>query len=236
MNSFKAKLVEKIKRTPTIESFRFSIIDKLSFLPGQYIQVMFDSSNPDNTKINKYLSISCSPSKDYIEVTKRLSESDFSYRLRSLKEADELSFSGPFGNCVFRPEFEKIAFLIGGIGITPVISMLEYVAEKNLSTDSILLYSNRSTEEAAFKDVLDGFSGHSKNIKTIFTVSEESVQNQDYLYGRIDKTMVESYMPDFQQRIFFIFGPGAMVEAMVKILKDLKVQEANIKKEVFIGY
>ncbi|MDP8259454.1 MAG: FAD-dependent oxidoreductase [Candidatus Gygaella obscura] len=236
MNSFKAKLIKRIKQTPTIESFSFSVINKPAFLPGQFVQVMFDSVNSGNNELNKYLSISCSPTKDYLEVTKRLSNSKFSSQLKSLEENDEVFFQGPFGTCVFKQEFRKIGFLIGGIGITPVISILEYIVEKNLSTDSLLLYSNRSIEEIAFKGTLEGFSRRLNNIKTILTITEQIIKNNVLLMGKIDRSTIEKYIPDFQERVFFIFGPPAMAEAMSKILKELNVQNKNIKKEVFIGY
>ena len=82
--------------------------------------------------MNKYLSFSSSPTNDYIEVTKRLSDSVFSQKLKALKPSDEVLLKGPSGNCVLKEEYKKIGFLIGGIGITPVISMIEYIVDKKL--------------------------------------------------------------------------------------------------------
>jgi len=144
MDIFKVKFLERIKRTPTVESFRFMPEKRIDFLAGQFLRVIFDRDNLENKELNKFLSFSSSPCREYIEVTKRLSDSAFSQRLKSLKKDDEILIKAPLGSCVFNKDFKNIAFLIGGIGITPVISMLEYIQDENLDTDVMLFYSNRS--------------------------------------------------------------------------------------------
>ncbi len=154
MKEFKVKFVDKLRRTPTVESFRFEKPDGLESVPGQFLQLIFDERDRQNHNLNKYLSFSSSPMREYIEVTKRLSHSEFSEKLRELKPTDEVLIRAPLGDCVLDKETERIGFLIGGIGITPVISMLEYIVEKNLDIDVSLFYSNRSEEEIAFKNEL----------------------------------------------------------------------------------
>ncbi|MFH0796634.1 MAG: hypothetical protein V2A65_06195 [Candidatus Omnitrophota bacterium] len=84
MNFFKVKFKERVKRTDTVESFRFIPEQKPNFIPGQFLQVIFDPANSGNQLLNKYLSSSASPERDYLEFTKRLSDSDFSNRLKAL--------------------------------------------------------------------------------------------------------------------------------------------------------
>ena len=54
----KAKVSAKIKRTPTIESIRFRLQESMDFIPGQFLQLIFDETNLDNRDLNKYLSFS----------------------------------------------------------------------------------------------------------------------------------------------------------------------------------
>ncbi|RKY33080.1 MAG: hypothetical protein DRP74_00820 [Candidatus Omnitrophota bacterium] len=235
MQAFKVKLVEKIKRTPTIESFRFYSENKNQFLPGQFLQFVFDSSNPKNKDLNKYLSFSSSPLKDYIEVTKRLSESDFSSKLRNLKFEEEITLKAPFGTNVLREEYRKIAFLIGGIGITPVISILEYIVDRKLSTSAFLLYSNRNQEEIAFKKELDSWQNNT-NIKVFYTMTDSSKQDQNYISGRINKQLVVEKIKDIHERIIYIFGPPGMVKAMNALCLEAGCKKENLRTESFIGY
>ena len=72
MGEFKGNLIEKVQRTPSIFSFRFKIVGTINFLAGQFMKVIFDNDNRQNRDLNKYLSFSCAPGREYIEVTKRI--------------------------------------------------------------------------------------------------------------------------------------------------------------------
>lgn len=214
---------EKIKRTPAIESFRFKTEETIDFLPGQFLEIIFDKDNRGNRALNKYLSFSSAPGKEYIEVTKKISGSRFSKLLTTLKPGDETLFKTPLGKCVFKNEYEKIGFLIGGIGITPVMSILEHIADKKLATDVCLLYSNRAETEIAFKPEIDTWSKNNRNIKVLYA-------------RQINKEFFSALECDIQERIFFIFGPPAMVNTMQNICLEAGCNEKMIKKEKFLGY
>ena len=135
MREIRATFLERKVRTSTATSFRFQPDEKIDFLPGQFLHLIFDQKDRGNSSLNKYLSFSSAPGKDYFEVTKRISESAFSKGLLNLKHGDKLLIKASMGNCVFKPEFKKICFLAGGIGITPVISIIEHVAANSLEND-----------------------------------------------------------------------------------------------------
>lgn len=235
MNLFKAKLKERIRRTETVESFRFIPEQKPNFLPGQFLQVIFDPANSNNRLLNKYLSFSASPDRDYVEFTKRLSDSGFSGMLKALQPGDEVCLKGPMGNCVFREEQQKIGFLAGGIGITPVISILEYIAIRKLKTDVVLLYSNRTEKEIAFKPEIDRWRKENPNLKVSYILTECQSKDPECLYGSIDDNLLAVNMPDARERTIFIFGPPGMVKAMFEVCLKTGRKE-RIKTENFIGY
>lgn len=230
------QLIKRIKRTSSIESFRFSLKEKLDFLPGQALQLIFDEENKNNKEVNKYLSFSSSPSKEYIEATKRLSDSKFSQLLKNFAIGDEVLLRAPLGNCVFKDNYKKIGFLIGGIGITPVISIIEYIVDKKLDTDVLLLYSNRTDEDIAFKKELDYWQKINKNIKVFYIVTDCKPKDRIYIQGVINRDLILEKVYALKQRIFFIFGPPQMVEAMDNLCMDLGCRKENVKTESFVGY
>ena len=236
MRELKGRLIERIVRTPTVESFRFALPERVAFVPGQFTRVMFDESDSGNKDLNKYLSFSSSPDKTYIEVTKRLSLSLFSRCLRNLKVNDEVLLQLPMGNCVFKEEYRNIGFLIGGIGITPVISIIEYIVERKLATDVVLVYSNRTDDEIAFKPQLDRWRSGNANLKIYYLVSECEPKDKTCIHGTITKDLLSDKICDIQERTFFIFGPPRMVEAMKSVSLELGCSQGNIKTESFIGY
>ena len=236
MKDRKIILIEKIIRTETIKSFRFRPEEKLDFLPGQFLQVIFDEQDRNNRNLNKYLSFSSAPGKDYIEITKRISGSEFSQKLLELKPGSRILMKAPMGNCIFKDEYSKIGFLIGGIGVTPVISILEYIYEKGLATDVWLLYSNRTENDIAFKPEIDSWCKNNQNIKVIYTVSGGQPKDKKCFYGRIDKQLFMSNISDYNQRLFFIFGPPGMVKAMENLCFEVGCLKEMVRTENFIGY
>ncbi len=236
MNEFKVKFLERIKRTESIESFRFSSEEKIEFCSGQFLKVFFDQEKKDNKDLNKYLSFSCSPSRNYIEVTKRRSESEFSKKLWNLKVGDSILVSGPMGSCTFDSVYEKIAFIIGGIGITPAISIIEYIVENNISSDVTLLYSNMTEEDIAFKKELEAWSAKYSGLKIIWTVVASEPQDKNIFKGMIDKDFILKHVEDYQDRLIFISGPPKMVAVMKEICLDIGCDLKKLKAENFVGY
>ncbi len=236
MQGIRVRLIQRIKRTSTIESFRLLPKEKIDFIPGQFLQLIFDLTNQDNKELNKYLSFSSSSTKEYIEVTKRLSESSFSQRLRNLNINDEVLIKAPLGNCVFKDDYQKIGFLIGGIGITPVISILGYIIDKKLNTEVLLFYSNKTEQEIAFKKELDDWQNINNNIKVFYTITDFQPKDSNCIFGHINKDLVLKNTQDLNERIFFIFGPPKMVEAMKSLCIEIGCIKENIKTESFMGY
>lgn len=238
IKEFRVEFIEKIERTKSVCSFRFKPqeVEVTDFVPGQFAQVIFDENNKTNRNLNKYLSFSCRPHLDYIEFTKRISASDFSKTLLSLKKGDSVLLKSPMGHCTLEKPEGKYAFLIGGIGITPVISMLENIDFNKLSADIIFLYSNTSDEDIPFYKELEGWAQAPLKIKIVHKVVVCASKNERYCIGTITKDFVLQEIPDHKERTFYVFGPPKMVDAMKSICQELGCLPERIKAEEFIGY
>lgn len=236
IREIRGKFSEKIVRISNVLSFRFYLKEKIEFLPGQFLQVIFDENNRNNHELNKYLSFSCAPGKDYIEVTKKISKSQFSKKLNSLEKNSEVLFRMPLGVCVFKDEYKKIGFLVGGIGITPVISILEYISDKSLDIDVCLLYSNRSEKEIAFRSELNFWKTKGKSIEIVYTVSDCKPKDKDCFSGVINKEIITKHICDLENRVIFIFGSSAFVSAMKGICLETECNTKILRVESFVGY
>jgi ferredoxin-NADP reductase len=227
------KIKEIIQRNYNVKSFRLEINDWLDFKAGQFLMVTLQG----NPKLKRYLSISSSPTeKCYLEFTKKLTQSDFSAALGNLKAADTVSVKYPFGEFILDEANPKVAFLSGGIGITPIRSICKYVVDKNTGTDIVLLYSNRSIRDIVFKD---DFSAMSRNypLLRVAHVLCEAEKGFKCTVGQINASVIKGEIPDYQERKFYLCGPPQMVEAMRKILSDeLGLGVEKIVTENFQGY
>jgi ferredoxin-NADP reductase len=213
-----------------------SLNQRFNFFPGQFVQVIFDRTNISNALFNKYLSFSSSPTKDYMEVTKKLSESQFSQKLKNLKIDDTVFLNGPLGNCVFRDNDDRLCFLVGGIGVTPAISIIEYVMEKKLGTDITLIYSNKTEGDIAFKRELDVWQAINKKVRVVYIVTEARPEDKSCLWGVLNKNLLIREVKDIDKRVFFIFGPPVMVTAMKNLCVEADCPGRSIRAENFIGY
>jgi ferredoxin-NADP reductase len=228
---FETYVTQVILRIRDAKSIRFKRPEGFSYLPGQWISVTLG----EDRQKTKPLSLSSSPTEGFLEVTKRLTGHEFSDALDALKVGDKVSINGPHGNFTFQGEYDKIGMLSGGIGITPLRSMIRYSTDKGLKTSIILLYSSRYEDNIAFKDDFDEMQMRNPGLKVINTITG-SIQNWKGLTGRINKQMIEKALPDYAERVFYTSGPQPMVYAMKAILSEMGLPEEQIKQEYFTGY
>ncbi|HPN72367.1 MAG TPA: FAD-dependent oxidoreductase [Candidatus Omnitrophota bacterium] len=231
------KIINIITRVTGVKSFRLERPEGFSFKPGQWMFVHLDVNGKEE---KKPLSFSSSPTETgYIEFTKRLTGSDFSKKLDSLKEGDNIKIKMPYGNFTFEGELPKIALLSGGIGITPFRSVCKNATDKKLDTDIMLLYSNSVPEGIIFKDEFDEMLTLNPKLKVVHTITSPDAHKLGWkgCSGTITGAMVKKEIPDYMERVFFLCGPPGMVECLIEMLKlELKVPDSNIRKENFMGY
>ncbi|MDQ1253304.1 MAG: glycine betaine catabolism [Euryarchaeota archaeon] len=229
---FETNVVETIQRTPDIKSIRFEKPQGFHYLAGQYI---FVTLGDDPDQVTKHFTLSSSPTEDFLEITKRLTGHPFANVLASLGAGDKVSMMGAYGDFTFQGEYDKVGMLSGGIGITPLRSMIKYSIDKKLNVSIILLYSNRFENDIAFRDELENIQTETPNIKVIETITKPGLDWKG-VSGRVNVGMVKKFIPDLMERTFYTSGPQKMVDAMVSLLRELGIPEKQIKQEYFPGY
>jgi ferredoxin-NADP reductase len=229
---FKTEVIGTEQSSASSRSIRLLRPQGFDFLPGQFIILKLEGLQGE---IAKPLSLSCSPTEDFLQVTKRLTGHEFSNALLSLKEGDSVGFSGPFGRFTFRGEYEKIAMLSGGIGITPLRSMIKYCTDKSLPTDIVLFYSNRQEDDIPFADEFEAIKAKNRNFTIINTLTRPGPSWKGRV-GRIDAKMIRQMMPDYSERVFYTSGPQRMVDSMQLVLEEMRISVSQTRKEYFPGY
>lgn len=229
----KAVIQEVVQRTHNVKSIRLDVGEKPQFKAGQFLSVTLEN----NPALKRYLSISNSPTEDsYLEFTKKITDSDFSAALDRAKPGDTITVSYPMGKFTLDDPKGKIAFISGGIGITPIRSIAKYVVDMQLGTDMVLLYANQSLKDIIFKDNFEAMQKAYPKLKVSHVLCEAEPGFRCTI-GRINSQIIRDEIPDFFERRFFLCGPPAMVEAMCRILTDeLKITQDNIITENFQGY
>ena len=237
MIEFEARVIEVIPRTHEVKSFRFGIKEGVKFKAGQFFSV---SIKVEGLEAAKYFSFSNSPTEPgYAEFTKRITGSPFSQALDRLKIGDPALLKMPYGSFTFEGEYKKIAFLSGGIGITPIRSMCKFATDKRLPADIVLLYGNNTEEDIVFRQDLDEMRSLNKNFRVVYTLTSPVIDRQKWSgrTGYIDDKMIKEEITDYIDRVFYICGPSKMVETLKDILKNrVGIPEDRVKRENFAGY
>ena len=232
---FELKVQKIIQRSYNVKSVRINKPDEnLTYKAGQFLSVALNSANCPK----RYLSISSSPTESgYIEFTKKITGSDFSCTLDKLKEGDIVKLQYPFGKFTLEDNpAEKVGFLSGGIGITPIRSIIKYAVDKKLALDLALIYANRSVRDILFREDFDAMQRDYPKLKIAHVLCEPAPDFK-CVPGLINAQVIKNEAPDYLERKFFLCGPPAMVEAMKKILaEELHCPQANIVLENFTGY
>jgi ferredoxin-NADP reductase len=222
----------------------------LDYKAGQY--AFFDIGGVSNDPKGpiRHFTITSSPTENFIMLSTRIRDTPYKKRLSSLEEGVKVKLRGPQGKFVLHEDYSKPAiFLSGGIGVTPFRSMIKYSTDKKLPVKIIMFDSNRDEKNILYKNEFDAFTNSNKNLRIIYTISEEesgreqeqiSASNQwDGERGRIDEAMLTKYLSDddMKNSIFYTCGPPSMIKAMQKLLQDdLQIPKERIKIEEFTGY
>ncbi|HUI40144.1 MAG TPA: FAD-binding oxidoreductase [Methanothrix sp.] len=226
------RVTQVLPRTKDTLSVRFARPADFDYKPGQF---MFITAGEGEQKVTKHISLSSSPTEDFLEVTKRLTGHEFSNALAALAAGDMVSIRGPYGAFTFQGEYDTICMLTGGIGITPMRSIIRYSTDKELPTSIVLLYSSRHEGEIIFEDELESMAGQNPNFRVIKTVTRPGPAWRG-LSKRIDREMIEREVPNYADCVFFVSGPRKMVDEMIVLLEDLGLPEDSIKREYFTGF
>jgi len=230
---FEEPVNEIIKRTYNVKSFRFKKPEAFDYKAGQYITVTLDSHGK---KMSKAFTLSSSPTeKDHIEFTKKLTGHEYSNMLDAMEVGDTALISGPFGKMTFEGEYEKIALLSGGIGITPMISICKYSTDMKLSTDIMLICSDKTEQDMIFTEELEEMKKQNPNL-TVFNTLTRASESWTGCRERICESMIIRELPDYAERAFYVCGPPPMVDSMMEMLHNMKIPDSMIHKESLIGY
>lgn len=210
------------------------------FKAGQFLEMnLLNQPETDAEGNTRAFSIASAPHESYMMIATRMRDTAFKRVIKKLPLGSELEIDGPFGSFTLHNDTSRpAAFLMGGIGITPVRSILLDAAERKLPHKLYLFYSNRRPEDAAFFAELQELEKKNPNFKFIGTMTEMEKSKLPWQgeTGYINKALLAKYISDLAKAIYYLAGPPSMVAAMRKLLNEMGVNDDNIKTEEFSGY
>ncbi len=233
-----------------VKSFYFTPADGqplAPFAPGQYLTFRL-GLDAENTSVVRCYSLSDRPRQDYFRTTiKRIASPPgkpdmargrgSNYFHRHVSVGDTVDVRAPAGLFFLDPLANEPVVLLGaGIGVTPLVSMLEAIVHASRTREVHVLFGFRSGADHPFKERLATLAAANPNIRLHVSYSaprKTDVLHRDYnQLGRITLERVRQVLPSNNYR-FYVCGPGPLMESLVPALWEWGVPESHVCYEAF---
>ncbi len=235
--TFASTLLGKIARSSDTTSYRFSRPPEYTFKAGQWYTITVPS--PEGP-LDHHFSHADSPTESQVELTTRLTGSLFKNSLDALPVGAEVQIQGPYGAFLFGYDKPKIAFLTGGIGVTPVRSMLRYLADTEgagrvAGQELTVFYGSMTEDGIVYKEEFDEFERAIPGLRVIHVITNPAESWKGH-GGFITSGIVRAELSDPKRWTYYVVGPPPMITAMDKVLGQLEIPQGQIVVESFAGY
>jgi ferredoxin-NADP reductase len=236
-------LVKLTNRFPVAErtiAFQFEKPANFTFKPGQWIDItLLNPAETDAEGNVRGFSIASAPYEATLMVATRIRDTAFKRVLAKAPLNTEVKIAGPGGNLTLQNNPARTAvFLAGGIGVTPIRSILFNAAKQRLPHRIFFFFSNRRPEDAPFLADLLALQKDNSNYTVIATMTEVAKSHLEWSgeTGFINKEMLAKYLGAAKSPIYYIVGPPKMVSALHSMLNESGVDDDDIRTEDFSGY
>ena len=234
-------VVKKEQESNVITSFYLKPADGsgvTTFVPGQYLTVRVNIPGEEYL-LNRQYSLSCAPGHDYYRISVK-KEKDFepngkvsNYLHDHVQVGDTIEISAPSGNFTLNmEETAPVALISGGVGLTPMMSMLETLANNESKREVYFVHAARNEEFHAFKETVRDLTDKLENGHAYY--GYEKPLNSDgnhHFEGYLSKVFLQNLIT--KETITYICGPVPFLKNTVQILTDLGVKKENIRYEFF---
>jgi ferredoxin-NADP reductase len=227
----KAPVIAVIRETDDITTFRIARPEGFEFAAGQFLTVRVAI---DGKPVSRCYSVSSAPeATGYLEISIKRQGSVSGMLHATVRPGTLLEVMRPAGPFVYPADDQRpITLLAGGVGITPLMSMLRHAVQADPTRPVTLLYSVHTQRDIAFRDELASLARRHPQAKVVVTTTR-GPHSTEVLSGRIDRRLVTSQVADLEQNIFMICGPGPMIDAMKQLLGDLGIPQDQVRAEAF---
>jgi len=234
------RVAQVVRETPTVSTFR--LVDPaggrlpFDFLPGQFLQVEVETA-PGVSAKRSYTIASAPTRTGYVELTvKREAQGAVSAYLHDRVAAGaRLKVAGPYGAFTFSgADADSIVLIAGGVGVTPMMSVLRYLTDLVWPGEIFFIYSARSTDEMLFREELEYLERRHPNVN-VLCMAETRTPGTSWLgpEGRLTRALLQEAVPDLGRRRVHLCGPPAMMAAMKGLLQELGVPAEQLRSEAF---
>ncbi len=230
------RVLEVIQETPDTKTYRLdNSAGEISLhRPGQFVQVTVPI---DGQTHSRSFTISSSPTRpEILEVTVKRNPSGAvsNYLHDNISADDALRVHGPNGAFFFDRERhrEPLALISAGSGVTPMMSILRYLADNDLTLPCAFIHGARTPADVIFADECVALARRLGNLQYSVHLSQPPV-GWEGPAGRIDFDAISSLIDDVRLYRYFLCGPGAFMDHVRQALLEAGAPAERIHTEEF---
>jgi glycine betaine catabolism B len=232
------RVLRIVEEAPDVRTFRLGpkAGGSLPFVhrAGQYLNLALTI---DGARINRSYTIASSPVQtSFCELTVKRKPDGYAskYLHDVLRQGQALRVSAPFGRFVFTgTEASKVLLIAGGVGITPVMSILRHLADKSWPGQAHLVYSARRQEDIVFAKEIASLQQRLANLHVCVTLSGATDSSWTGERGHVTADLLRRHVPAPGGLPIYLCGPDAMMASTRAILLGLGFSEDKINTEAF---
>jgi ferredoxin-NADP reductase len=237
-NVHAAELTRVVTRADGVVEYVLRVVDEaepLKFRPGQFISVRVGEDGDGNHVLRSY-SIASSPGAHELSLILKLIQggpgSEF---FKQLQIGQRVQFTGPMGFFVLDLQHTgDVVFGITGVGITPILPMLEELARRDEKGRIVLFWGNRHAADLFWLDELADLQRRCPRLRVEIFLSGDA-PSWSGRRGRITQAVLDE-LPTFDKPVFYLVGNGAMIRELKALLIEHGVdRKRQIRNEAFFG-
>ncbi len=222
--------------TPTVWTFAFRPDKPLHFIAGQYAEIHLPHPSADERGDRRWFTISSEPGDALVHITTKLTAKDgssFKHALLALRPGAILNISEPIGDFVLPKDTNiPLVFVAGGIGITPIHSMVKWLHETGARRPITLLHAVHSASDLIFADLFRTY-----DLAFVPIVGKASKDWRGETGTLNGERIMEFAGPALSANSLFYFsGPELMVESLIAEIKRFGIESHRIVIDYFPGY
>lgn len=234
-------LKEKLEVARHTFDFVFYPEQRFAYAPGQYMEFTVPHDAPDERGSRRYFTLASSPTEKELRIGVKFYEPSSTYKqaLLALEPSSPMTADQLAGDFTLPDDPQvKLAFLAGGIGITPFRSMAKYLTDTNQHRDVVLLYAAQTRHDVAYSEIFEAARAKI-GMRTTYVLTKEPPNiSAAFVRGGVSITsaLIAQEIPDYHERTFYLSGTHDMVTALRVSLLALGVSKRHIKIDFFPGY
>jgi Na+-transporting NADH:ubiquinone oxidoreductase subunit F len=224
--------------THDIILFRFELTDppEISFTPGQYVQLLTPVYEKSSEEVYRAYSIASDPAeKNIVDLIIRLVPGGIctTYCFKYLKVGDEVKMNGPYGEFRLTDTDAEMAWIAGGSGMAPFVSVLHEMKNTNNKRKATYYFGANRVEELFLTEQMEQFEKDLPNFKFVPVVAQPGEgEKWDGQTGLVTQA-VERNIKNAGDCEGYLCGSPGMIDAAVAVLKKLGMDENKIYYDKF---